>query len=113
MLGIINAILFRPKYSINMKITVKFRIKDGKPFSIETLSGHQFRCGICGEVFFNRSDIEKHLEQETHEAENLKFPELNKNISVSVLYTEDVKDITNPMHSRVKAGESILNLNRE
>jgi len=96
-----------------MKITAKFRIKDGKPFSIETLSGHQFRCGICGKIFFNRSDMEKHLEQETHEVEKLKFPKLNKNITVSVLYTADVKDITNPMHSKVKAGESILNLNRE
>ncbi|VAX27143.1 hypothetical protein MNBD_IGNAVI01-2302 [hydrothermal vent metagenome] len=94
-----------------MKASVRFRLKDNKPYSIEKISGYQFRCGICGKIFFTRNNLYKHLENEADMIpKKLKFPELNKNISVSLLYSADVKDLSNPKYVKVKLGEKFLKI---
>ncbi len=94
-----------------MKISVRFRLKNNKPYSIERISGYQFRCGICGKVFFARKDLEKHLESEKDEIpKKLKFPELNKNVSVSLLYSPDIRDLTKPKYAKLKLGEKLLKM---
>jgi len=61
--------------------------------------------------FFTRKDLYKHLENEAEMIpKKLKFPELNKNISVSLLYSADVKDLTNPKYAKVKLGENVLKI---
>ncbi|NOX18919.1 MAG: C2H2-type zinc finger protein [Chlorobi bacterium] len=89
-----------------MRLNVKFRSRNGIPFSIERLSGTQFRCGVCGKIFFNRTDLEKHLKNESY-AKKTKpaFPELNENISVGVLYSQDNRDRTNSKYSRLHNGD--------
>jgi len=92
-----------------MKVTAKFRLKNGIPFSIETLSGIIFRCGICGSIFYNRKDLEKHLNKETIGDNNeLKFPELNKNIIISAIYSQGLRDVTNSKYARLKNGDKLL-----
>ncbi len=95
-----------------LKLTAKFRTKDGVPFAIETLSGRQYRCGICGKIFFDRKELELHLKNENPNG-NFNFPELNKNISINVIYTQDVRDLTNPKHPKLYKGESLLKLKDE
>ena len=95
------------------KLTVKLRIKNGIPFAIETLTGLQFRCGVCGKVFWHREELEKHLETERSSDVNYKklaFPELDKNISVRAIYTQDIRDLTNPKYPRLVKGDKLLKI---
>jgi len=97
-----------------MKLSAKFRVKEGVPFSIETVSGTQYRCGICGKIFYERKDLDKHLLTEKNKDFNcLKFPGLNENIFVKVIYTQDIRDRTNQLYPRLKKGDRIFKLNSE
>lgn len=92
-----------------LKITVKFRLKNKIPFSIEKLSGTQFRCGICGEIYFSRDEIDRHLLKEKFNENNkVQFPHLDKNLDVRVIYTQDIRDLTNPKYPRLKKGDKLL-----
>lgn len=94
-----------------MKISAKFRVKECVPFSIETVSGVQYRCGICGKVFFKRSILDKHLILENGKTINKpKFPKINSNITLNVIYTQDVNDLTNPKYPKLKNGDHYLKL---
>ena len=95
-----------------MKLSVKFRLKGDVPFAIETISGTQFRCGMCGMIFYKRVALDKHLLTEKNKDKNqLKFPKLNKNISVKAIYTQEVRDRTNPLYPKLKRGDKLLNIN--
>jgi len=92
-----------------MKITAKFRLKNGIPFSIEKLSGVVFRCGVCGKIFFSRDELNKHLPGEKKGTNNkLHFPELDKNVIISAIYTQDIRDLTNPKYARLAKGDKLL-----
>jgi len=94
-----------------MKLSVKFRTKGYVPFAIEKLNGIQYRCGVCGEVFFSRSHLDKHLRREKKVSSNkLKFPDLNKVVSVRVLYTQDLNDCINPEYPKLKRGDQIFQI---
>lgn len=96
-----------------LKLTAKFRMKNQVPFSVETLSGKQFRCGVCGKVFYSREEIEKHLPSEKGKNyDNLSFPELDKNIELKVIYTQNIRDITNPKYPKLQKGDSLLKINK-
>jgi len=93
------------------KLTVKLRIKNGVPFAIETLTGLQFRCGICGNVYWHREELDRHLEQERGvkvDIKKLQFPELNRNISLRAIYTQDIRDLTNPKYPRLVKGDKLF-----
>lgn len=91
------------------KMTAKLRIKDKIPFAIETLTGKQFRCGICGHVYFHREELERHLlKEKLPKYENPQFPELDRNILVSVIYTQDIRDLTNPKYPRLQRGDKLF-----
>lgn len=95
------------------KLTVKLRIKNGVPFAIETLTGLQFRCGVCGKVYWHREELDRHLiSEKSNLADNnkLQFPELDKNISVRVIYSQDIRDLTNPKYPRLVHGDKLLKL---
>lgn len=95
------------------KLKVKLRIKNGVPFAIESLTGLQFRCGICGKIYWHREEFEKHIEKEDTSKVNinkLQFPEFDKNISVSVIYTQDIRDLTNPKYPRLVKGDELFKL---
>ncbi len=92
-----------------MKLTAKFRKKFGIPFSIETISGTQFRCGLCGKIFFSRNKLDEHLSHEKYVIGTpLKFPELDKNVVITVVYTQDIRDLTKPKYPKLKKGDRIF-----
>jgi hypothetical protein len=92
-----------------LKMSVKFRIKNKIPFSIEKLSGTQFRCGVCGKIFFSREKLDNHLLDEKYNSNtDLQFPEIEKNLDIRVIYTKDIKDLTNPKYPRLKKGDKIF-----
>ncbi|MFZ0456458.1 MAG: C2H2-type zinc finger protein [Ignavibacteriaceae bacterium] len=91
------------------KLIVKFRIKDKVPFSIETLSGKIFRCGVCGKIFYSREELEHHLSAEKGKSyDSLQFPELDKNLEMRVIYSQDLRDLTNPKYPRLQKGDKML-----
>ena len=93
------------------KMTAKLRIKDNVPFAIETLTGKQFRCGICGKVYWHRDEFDRHLAHEKYTGtEKLQFPELDRNISVNVIYSQDLRDLTNPKYPRLVKGDQLLKI---
>lgn len=91
------------------KLIAKLRIKDKIPFAIETLTGKQYRCGVCGKVYFKREELDKHLQSEKLVAnQKLQFPELDRNVTVSVIYTQDIRDLTNPKFPRLQKGDKLF-----
>ena len=93
------------------KLTVKLRIKNGVPFAIEKLTGTQFRCGVCGKVFWDRSELDRHLDKEKgFKADNKKlyFPEFDRNISLNAIYSGDLRDLTNPKYPRLVKGDKLF-----
>lgn len=91
------------------KLTAKFRMKEKVPFSIETFSGKIYRCGICGKLFYTREELDKHLPAEKNKNyDDLMFPELNKNLTISVVYTQNIRDLTNPKYPRLQKGDKLL-----
>lgn len=77
-------------------LKVKFRKRKGIPFAVERLSGVQYRCRACNELFLERKDLERHLEAKM---ENHRFgkpsgeaPQLNANLMIKVIYIEDLLD---------------------
>lgn len=77
------------------QIKAKYRIKNGIKYSIENLCGRQYRCHHCGYIFYSEKEIFRHLEfinkQQDITRKN-KIPKLYDNISVNLLYSEDIKD---------------------
>lgn len=95
------------------KMTAKLRTKNNVPFAIETLSGKQFRCGICGKVYWHRDELNLHMQKEKEfNYEKLQFPELDKNITVSVIYTQDLHDLTNTKYPRLAKGDELFKQNK-
>lgn len=95
------------------KLTAKLRVKHKVPFAIETLTGQQFRCGLCGKIYYHREELDKHLEHEqSNELRKPHFPELDRNINVSVIYTQDIRDLTNPNYPRLVRGDQLLKLDQ-
>jgi hypothetical protein len=96
------------------KLTAKFRMKNKIPFSIETISGKIFRCGVCGKIFFSRDELEHHLPVEKNKVyDELQFPELDKNISINVIYTQDIRDLTNPKYPRLQRGDILFTTSKK
>lgn len=91
------------------KLTAKFRIKEKVPFSIETFTGKIFRCGVCGKIFFPREELNKHLPTEKNKSyDDLQFPELNKNLTISVVYIQNIRDLTNPKYPKLQKGDRMF-----
>ncbi|MFA3783260.1 C2H2-type zinc finger protein [Melioribacteraceae bacterium 4301-Me] len=84
-------------------------MKNKIPFAIETLSGKQYRCGVCGKIYFNRDELEVHLQKEKIvDYKNLRFPELDRNVTISLIYTQDIRDLTNPKYPKLVKGDSLF-----
>lgn len=93
------------------KLTAKLRTKNKVPFAIETLTGIQFRCGVCGKVYWHRAELDRHLDTEkSTDYKKFQFPELDRNISVRVIYTQDIRDLTNPKYPRLVKGDKLLKI---
>ena len=91
------------------KLTAKFRTKGKVPFSIETFSGRIYRCGVCGKVFYSREELDDHLGKEKYNRNDaLMFPELNKNLTISIVYTQNIRDLTNPKYPKLQKGDKLL-----
>jgi hypothetical protein len=94
------------------RLKAKFRMKEKVPFSIETLSGKMYRCGVCGKVFFTREELEYHIPEEKNKKyEELQFPQLNRNISINVIYSQDIRDLTNPKFPKLQKGDKLFTKN--
>ena len=92
------------------QIKAKFRVRKGVPFAVERLTGVQYRCRKCNQVFINKNDFEKHLIKEINTANksyvNQKCPKIHDVILTNVYYNEDVHDALSSVNVKVfKSGD--------
>ncbi len=93
------------------KIHAKYRKRHGVPYAIEQLSGRQFRCRHCNEIFFSEKELDQHITS-TKNAEGTSSrrvspaaPVLSSSILVNVLYTYDILDKMKRKWLRLKEGD--------
>lgn len=93
------------------KIHAKFRKRYGVPYAIEQLSGRQFRCRHCNEIFFSEKELERHISsvRDTAGTRDRRIspaaPALSSSIVVNVLYTYDLLDKMRKKWLRLRTGE--------
>jgi hypothetical protein len=93
------------------KIHAKFRRRHGVPYSIEQISGKQFRCRHCNEVFTREKHLDAHISRTLRSAEKTKAvvspsaPALSTTIDVRVLYTYEITDRFKRQWLKLKAGD--------
>lgn len=80
------------------KVSVKFRKRKGVPYAIEMLSGKQFRCRHCNEVFLREDELDSHIRKILRSGDKSVFaisstaPVLSASTDVHVIYSYDLKD---------------------
>jgi len=80
------------------RIHAKFRRRNGVPYAVEQLSGRQFRCRHCAEVFLSEKELDRHIRRlirtgrEKPERVSTKAPALSSSVTVRALYTYDIMD---------------------
>jgi len=93
-------------------VHAKFRRRRGVPYAIEQLSGRQFRCRHCNEVFFREKDLDAHIEHLLGSKDKSKSrvsseaPELSTTVDVRVLYTYNISDRLKRQWLKLKKGDS-------
>ena len=78
------------------QIKAKFRKRNGVPYSIERLTGTQFRCRMCNTVFLKENDLNRHLLIESRSSSSRKIdksaPKLHEMVNCRIYYGEDYLD---------------------
>jgi uncharacterized C2H2 Zn-finger protein len=93
------------------KLSVKFRRRNGIPYSIERMSGMQFRCRRCNTIFRSLKELDRHLVGESKgDPRNVnrtspECPNLGDNTTVTVLYALDISDKIKKKYLRLKEGD--------
>jgi len=93
------------------KIHARFRRRHGVPYAIEQLSGKQFRCRHCNEVFFTEKELQHHISAlgKSREVSNYRVspasPALSSSIPLTILYTYDILDKMKRKWLKLKPGE--------
>jgi len=93
------------------RIHAKYRKRHGVPYAIEQLSGRQFRCRHCNEVFVYEKDLDAHVRElvRTDEKNRLRVnstvPALSTSAHVRVLYTYDIMDKMKRQWLKLKRGD--------
>jgi hypothetical protein len=94
------------------KIKARFRRRNGIPYAIETFSGTQYRCRHCNEVFTRKKEIDMHLQHVARLSDGKPtqpdhhVPQLDSNVSVSVIYVYDVADQLKKQWLKLKTTDS-------
>jgi uncharacterized C2H2 Zn-finger protein len=93
------------------KIHAKFRRRHGVPYAIEQLSGRQFRCRHCNDIFLTEKELDRHVRDVVRSLnkERVKVssasPKLSTSIDVRVLYTYDILDKMKRQWLKLKKGD--------
>lgn len=93
------------------RIHAKFRKRKGVPYAIEQLSGRQFRCRHCNEVFIYEKELESHVRQVLKSKPKSSIgvspdvPELSSTTETRVLYTYDIMDKMKRQWLKMKSGD--------
>ena len=93
------------------RIHAKYRRRRGVPYAIEQLSGRQYRCRHCNEVFIYEKELDAHIRDVLRSAEDAcktrasGVPSLSSTISVRVLYTYDIMDRMKRQWLKLKSGD--------
>jgi uncharacterized C2H2 Zn-finger protein len=93
------------------RIHAKFRKRNGVPYAIEQLSGRQFRCRHCNEVFLSEKELDYHirhvLKNDTHAKGKVckKAPALSTSVDVRTLYAYDIMDKMKKKWLKLKRGD--------
>ncbi len=93
------------------RIHAKFRRRHGLPYAVEQLSGRQFRCRHCNQVFIYERELDAHLKHVFRSNDQTKTrvvataPGLSTSVNVRVLYTYDIMDKMKRQWLKLKSGD--------
>jgi hypothetical protein len=93
------------------RIHAKFRKRYGVPYAIEQLSGKQFRCRHCNEVYFSERELQQHISNvvesggKSNRRPSLASPALSSSVMMTVFYTYDITDRLKKEWLKMKPGE--------
>jgi len=93
------------------KLNAKFRKRNGVPYAVEYLTGKQFRCRHCNEIFLAETDLDGHIKQllKTSDREEFRVsafcPKVSSNTDVRVLYTYHIGDRMKRQWLTMKQGD--------
>jgi len=93
------------------KIHAKYRKRHGVPYSIEQLSGRQYRCRHCNRAFLTEKELDRHIKNLVSTDEKTKFrvnnasPKLSSSVVVRVIYTYDINDKMRRQWLKLKKGD--------
>lgn len=93
------------------KIHAKFRKRHGIPYAIEQLSGRQYRCRHCNEVFIYEKELEAHIrhvmksDEKARTRVHTSTPDLSSSVEIRVLYTYDIMDKMKRQWLKLKSGD--------
>jgi hypothetical protein len=93
------------------RIHAKFRRRNGVPYAVEQLSGRQFRCRHCDELFLSEKDLDRHIRQVIRNEGKKpakvspKAPALSSSVTVRALYTYDIMDKMKRQWLKLKRGD--------
>ena len=93
------------------RINAKFRKRNGVPYAIEQLSGRQFRCRHCNEVFLTERELDSHVRRVLDGDKKPKgkvckeAPGLSSSVNVRALYVYDIMDKMKKKWLKLKSGD--------
>ena len=93
------------------RIHAKFRKRNGVPYAIEQLSGKQFRCRHCNDVFLSEKELDRHIKDELRNGGKGKAkvssgsPQVSSSVHVRVLYSYDLMDKMKRQWLKLKRGD--------
>lgn len=93
------------------RIHAKFRRRNGVPYAVEQLSGRQFRCRHCNQVYLSEKELDHHIRQVVTTGGKKKStvcreaPELSSSVSLRALYAYDIMDKMKKKWLKLKRGD--------
>lgn len=93
-------------------IHARFRRRNGVPYAVEQLSGRQFRCRHCNQIFFKERELDRHIDSLARASKRRSTrilaacPKLSSVCTQNILYTYDFKDHLQRPWLKLKKGES-------
>lgn len=74
------------------RISVRRQNRFGIAVAIERFRGRQYRCLVCGTVFYELDELDSHIRRETPGPNSPLVPSFDEPLLVRIFYSKDVRE---------------------